>query len=234
MQVYSATIPLDIREYSLSTVSAKPSLFTNENGSYWVEFNATNLNNVQVSLYSNCIAFSDPLFHFDRLDSATTLQTPALVNCRTGNAEIIFSLQSDEVSYEVPLTVEIDKRPHAQISIAPESNTSIVGKDYYRVNVTNTGSTAEALTLSVVSNPAVSAADVEYLGDFTGTREVVFQIQSDQAGTYPLSIEAAWTEDNEQFSQVFVNPVTLQGNWFWWLLAIILIIVAFVALRIRK
>jgi hypothetical protein len=233
-KLFSATIPIDVREHSLSAVSAEPVLYANENGSYWIAFDAKNLNSVQVSLYSDCISFATPLFHYDRLDFATTASTAALVNCRSGNSEIIFTLQSDEVSYSVPLTVKIEKRPHARILVVPESSVQTVGKSFYRINVTNDASTAEKLTLSVISSPAADAVDVAYLGDFTGTREVVFEIESDHEGTYPLSIEAKWAENREQFSQVFENPVTLQAKWDWWLLAAVLAAVALAAWLIRK
>jgi len=172
--------------------------------------------------------------HYGSLDPTVTLQTPALVNCRSGNAEVIFSVQSDEGTYAVTLNVKVDKRPHSNVTFIVKDETHYVGKDYYRVTVKNDGATAEKLYLSVLSNPALKSVDVAYLGDFSGTREVVFEIESDSEGTFPLTLEAKWSEGKETFSTTYTDSLKLQGKLFAWLLLAAILVVVAVIYFIKK
>ncbi|MFA6329857.1 MAG: hypothetical protein WCX64_04215 [Candidatus Micrarchaeia archaeon] len=233
-QVFSASIPLNIKEHSLYGVTASTLLYANENDTFDVSFDGRGLHNVQASLHSSCISFSTPLMHYDSLDATATIRTPALVNCRSGNADVIFTLQSDEATYAVTLNVKVDKRPHANVSFAVKNVTHYVGKDYYRVIVKNSGATAEDLYVSIVSNPAIKSSDVAYLGDFSGEREVVFELQSDYEGTYPLSLEAKWGEGKETFSTIQTDYVKLENRLFLWLLLAVLIVAAAAVYFIKK
>jgi len=233
-QVFSASIPLNIKEHSLYGVTASPLLYANENELFNVSFDGRGLHDVQTSLYSSCISFTTPLMHYDSLDTTATIQTPALVNCRSGNAEVIFTVQSDEATYAVTLNVKVDKRPHANVTFAVKNATHYVGKDFYRVVVRNDGATAEKLSLSIISNPAIKSVDVAYLGDFKGEREVVFEVESDSEGTFPISMEAKWSEGKETFSKVYTDSVKFEGKLFIWLLLAVIIVAAAAIYFIKK
>jgi len=233
-QVFSASIPLNIAEHSLYGVTASPLLYANENDLFNVSFDGRGLHNVQASLYSPCISFSTPLMHFDSLDTTATIQTPALVNCRSGNAEVIFSVQSDEGTYAITLNVKVDKRPHANVSFAVKGAAHYVGKDYYRVIIKNDGAAAEKLSLSILSNPAIKSVDVAYLGDFSGEREVVFELESDSEGTFPLTLEAKWSEGKETFSKTYTDSVKFESRLFIWLLLAVIAVAAAAIYFIRK
>ncbi|VVC00807.1 Uncharacterised protein [uncultured archaeon] len=204
--VYSTSIPLYVKKYSVSNLTLGGEFYADEDSNFTVLFNAEGLNNVQVSLYSDCISFSTPLFYFGRLDGQVNVTSPARVNCDEGNHQAVLTLSSDELSYNVPFTVDVEKRPHAKITVLPQSGSALgVGKDYYRVLVNNAGGKAEKLSLTVLSGPATNSPDVLYLGDFANgdERAAVFEIETKKAGAYPVSVEAKWVEGNQQYSEVF-------------------------------
>ena len=206
--LYSSTINIDVKGRSFTNFTATSSLFANENSSFAVSFNTTSLHNVQVSLYSDCISFDRPLFYFDRIEQGMAISSPAYVNCREGNADVVFSLSSDELSYTAPLGVHIGKRPHARLSATFDASEHPVGKDYLLVKFENAGAAAEKLSLAVLPNSAVNSADVVYVGDFEGQKMAVFEIEGKKPGTYPIDVEARWSEGKESFVQTFSSQAT--------------------------
>jgi hypothetical protein len=211
-QVFSATIPFKVGDSALSGVAFSGDLFHNENNTLSISFNASSLNNVQVSLYSACMSFTNPLFYYPSLDGQADISTPAFVNCAEGNSQINFVLSSDELSYSVPISVRIQKRPHAVLNITPISANCTLGKCFYRAQVSNSGAAAEKLSLQLGHSPAINSPDVLYLGDFKGGKEVVFQLESDKAGDYPIQVQADWTEGKETYSQVFDENVKISDS----------------------
>jgi hypothetical protein len=58
----------------------------------------------------------------------------------------------------------------------------------------------------------MNSADVVYLGDFNGSTQAVFKIQSDQAGRFPLQVEADWNEGSESFSKTIPVEVDVKSQ----------------------
>ncbi|MFA6328266.1 MAG: hypothetical protein WCY41_02385 [Candidatus Micrarchaeia archaeon] len=204
---YDSTVNVDVKEYRISDFTVSGPLYTNELDNFTVSFAATGLHNVQVSLYSDCIAFSSPVFYYSELDGNVSISTPARVSCQSGSHDAVFTLSSDEMGMAASLGVKVEKKQHAKLSAVLEAGTHYVGKDYYVVDLENTGAKAEKLSVSVASNSAVNSPDVSYLGDFTGERATVFEIEGKKAGKYPVTIEARWSEGDESFSQTFDSDV---------------------------
>ncbi len=235
---HGASVAIRIKDYSMSNFTATPLLYAGENGGFEVDFAANGLNNVQASLYSDCISFEKPLAYFATVSGNATMQSPAYANCKKGNEEVIFSLSSDEISYAVPLNVRIDARPHAKMTVlAKESGGHYAGKDYYCVLVTNLGAKAERVTLSILSNPAVNAPDVIYLGDMESGNEktAVFELEVKKPGEYPVSVEAKWAEGKESFSKVFDSEAAFaDGNANLWLVGVGICMLAILYFMLRR
>lgn len=200
-ETFRMQIPVEVNESAISNFTATDLAYDNENASYSVSFNAVGLNNVRASLYSDCVSFADPLFSFGSLDGPVTLTSNALVNCESGNHEVVFTIASDELTEVVPLTLKVDKKALAEISAVPANSTLNEGTDYLRLNIANYGAVAGGLSVSVVGGGPITSSDVAYLGDFNGTTQAVFKVQSDAAGQYPLQVEANWNEGQESFSR---------------------------------
>ena len=200
---YSTTVIVDVKGREFSDFAATSELFANEKTNFTISFNASGLHNVQVSLYSSCVSFEKPLFYFQEMEGNETLSSPAFVNCREGNADVIFTLASDELSYAVPISTHVSARPHADLSATFDSSNHPLGKDYVLVTLENTGAVAEKLSVAVLPNSAINSADVVYVGDFEGQKALVFQVEGKKAGAYPVEIEARWTEGKESFVKTF-------------------------------
>jgi len=211
-QTYQMSIPIEIKDSSISNFSATTLLYTNEEGNFSVKFNASNLHDVRASIYSDCVSFSQPFFAFTSLDGNATLSSSALVNCKSGNHDVLLTIASEELSQVIQLNVDVEKRTHARISIMPESTKLSQGKDYLRLNISNTGETAEDLTVYVVGSGPVNSASVVYLGDLSSSSEALFEIQSDASGNYPLQVQATWTEGKESFSENIPVNVEIASN----------------------
>jgi len=130
-----------------------------------------------------------------------------MVNCRSGSRQVVFTLTSDEVSYALPLTLDVEKEAGARMSVFPKSSDDLsTGKGYFAANVWNNGgATAEHVVLTVLSNSAVNSPDEITLGDMApgDERGAVFELEAKKAGEFPVNIEARWTENGEQFTQTF-------------------------------
>lgn len=212
LDTFTASIPINVKASSFSKISATTSAYYNEETLFYTNLTGSNLHNVQISLYSPCMSFSSPLYYYDYINGDISLETPTYVNCKEGNNEVTVSLISDELAYTIPINVKVDARPHANIKMKLINNEIYSGKDYIYVNVSNNGEKAEKLTLSITHNTMLNSPDVIYLGDFNGTQEVMFKIESDDSGKYPFQIEAKWNEGDESFSSIQGYDLTLKNK----------------------
>ena len=202
---YSTSVNLYIREHTVSNVVVSGNYSTGHKANFTLSFTGANLDNVEATLSSDCISFEKPLFHFDRVDGSVNISSPAAVNCRSGSRQVVFTLSSDEVSYALPLTLDVEKEAAAKIFVYPKSSEGLpAGKGYYSVSVLNRGgAVAEHVVVAVLSNSAINSPDAITLGDMApgDERDAVFEVEAKKAGEYPLNIEARWLENGEQFTQ---------------------------------
>jgi hypothetical protein len=211
-QEFRMQIPVEVNESTISNFTATDLAYDNGETNFTVGFDGVDLHDVRASLYSDCVAFGTPFFSFSNITGHVALTTNALVNCQSGNHEVVLTVASDELTQVIPLDLRVDKRPQAQISAYVYNSTLKEGTDYLRVNITDNGTVAEGLSVSVVGSGPMNSADVVYLGDFNGSTQAVFKIQSDQAGRFPLQVEADWNEGSESFSKTIPVEVDVKSQ----------------------
>ncbi len=211
-ETYTETIPIEVKESFITNASITNKAIQNENNIFNLLITAKNIHQAQISLYSTCISFENSIQYFSSIDGNISIPINGYVNCKQGNTEITLTIISSEVSFSSPLNIYIEKKAKANIQIIPLQTELNTGKSYYKVKVTNSGVAAEKLYLKVTNTALINSSTVEFLGDFVGEKEVVFQIENSNSGKANIQIESNWIEGKESFSQTNNSEINFTNN----------------------
>jgi hypothetical protein len=211
-KILSSTFPILMHESAISQVNATTSLDFNRKNNFSVQLQATDLNNIRISLYSSCMAFESPIFYFPSINGSANISTSVFVNCAPGSADLSLTLQSDELTYQVPLGVFVQKTPQSNLDVEILSPSIQSSKDNVQISVSNNGAPAEKLYLSILSSPSVRSPDMLYMGDFSGERLEYMEIQAQETGDIPITIEARWIENHQSFTKTWQQIIKVKQS----------------------
>jgi hypothetical protein len=198
-----------VHQSAISNISSTTSLIFNQKNNFNINISAHDLNNVRISLYSSCMAFDNSLFYFSSLNKTTSLDTSVFVNCKPGSADLSLTLQSDELNAQIPLGVYVKKIPQSNLELEFLSPSIYSSKDNLQIKLTNNKEPAEKLYLTVLPTPTIRSSDMLYLGDFQDERIAYVQVQVQEVGNQPISVEARWVENGVPFTKVWQKVITV-------------------------